>query len=102
MKIKKGDKVKITGGKDRGREGKVERVYPKQNKVLVSGVNIYKKHIKKSNQAPQGGVVEVPRPLDVAKVALICPKCSKVTRVGYLGEKGKKLRVCKKCKSKFN
>lgn len=102
MKIKKGDKVKITAGKDRGREGKVEGVYPKQNKVLVSGVNIYKRHIKKSNQAPQGGVVEVSRPLDVAKVALICPKCSKVTRVGHLGEKGKKLRVCKKCKSKFN
>ncbi len=102
MKIKKGDKIKVMTGKDKGREGKVERVYSKQNKILVSGVNLYKKHIKKSDQAPQGGVVEVPRPLDIAKIALICPKCGKVTRVGYNNEKGKKLRVCKKCKSKFN
>ncbi len=102
MKIKLQDKVKVTAGKDKGREGKVQRVYPKQNKVLVSGVNLYKKHIKKSEQAPQGGVVEVPRPLDAAKIALICPRCGKPTRVGYLNEKGKKLRVCKRCKGKFS
>ena len=102
MKIKKGDKIKIMAGKDKGREGKVEKNYSKQNKILVSGVNLYKKHIKKSDQAPRGGVVEVPRPLDTAKIALICPKCGKVTRVGYIYEKGKKLRVCKKCKSKFS
>ncbi|MBI2049725.1 50S ribosomal protein L24 [Candidatus Roizmanbacteria bacterium] len=101
MKIKKGDKIKVMTGKDKGREGKVERVYSKQNKILVSGVNLYKRHIKKSDQAPQGGVVEVPRPLDIAKIALICPKCGKVTRVSYINEKGKKLRICKKCKSKF-
>ncbi len=102
MKIKKGDKVKITAGKDRGRDGKVVRVYSKQNKVLVEGVNLYKRHVKKSEQAPQGGVLDIPRPLDVAKVALVCPKCGKTTRIGYTVEKGKKLRVCKKCKSKFN
>lgn len=102
MKIKKGDKIKVMAGKDKGRGGKVERVYLKQNKILVPGVNLYKRHIKKSDQAPQGGVVEVPRPLDIAKIALICPKCGKVTRVGYISEKGKKLRVCKKCKGKFN
>jgi len=99
MKIIKADKVKIIYGKDKGREGKVDRVYKKQNKVLIEGINIYKKHIKKSEQTPQGGVVEVPRPLDASKVAVICPKCSKPTRISIKREKGKKLRICKKCKS---
>lgn len=101
MKIKKGDKVKIMSGKDKGREGLVERVYPKSNKVLITGVNIYKKHIKKNEKMPQGGTVEVPRPLDSAKILLICPKCKKATRVGYQIIKNKKYRVCKKCKSKI-
>lgn len=99
MKILKADKVKIIYGKDKGREGKIDRVYKKQNKVLIEGINIYKKHIKKSEQTPQGGVVEVPRPLDASKVAVICPKCSKPTRIAIKREKGKKFRVCKKCKS---
>lgn len=97
MKIRKGDKVKIIAGKDKGREGKVERVYLKQNKILIEGINLYKKHIKKSDKVPQGGVVEIPRPLFMAKVMLICPKCKKTTRVGYKVEKGKKFRICKKC-----
>lgn len=101
MKIRLGDKIKVTAGKDKGRDGKVTRVYPNQKKILVEGVNLYKRHIKKSDQAPQGGILDVPRPLDVAKVSLVCPKCGKLTRVGYSNEKGKKLRVCKKCKSKF-
>lgn len=101
MKIKKGDKVKVQIGKDSGRQGKVQRVYLKQNKILVEGVNIYKKHIKKSEQTPQGGVVDIPRPLDAAKVVLVCPKCGKPMRTSYIIEKGKKFRVCKKCKSKF-
>lgn len=101
MKIKKGDKVKVVAGKDKGREGTVERVYSKQNKILIPAVNIYKKHIKKSDKAPQGGVVELPRALDVSKVALICPKCNKATRVGYEVNKGKKYRICKKCESRL-
>lgn len=101
MKIKKGDKVKVIAGKDKGREGVVERVYSKQNKLLIPKVNIYKKHIKKTESAPQGGVVDVPRPLDVAKVALICPRCGKLTRVGYKIEGKKKFRICRKCKNKI-
>ncbi len=99
MKIKKGDKVFITTGKDKGREGIVEKVYGKQNTVLVQGVNIYKKHIKKNEKLPQGGVVELPRPLIISKVILICPLCKKRTRVLYKREKMKKVRMCKKCKS---
>ena len=101
MKIKKGDKVKIIYGKDKGRQGVIERVYPKSNRVLIPGINIYKKHIKKNEKMPQGGKVELPRSLMISKVMLICPKCSKPTRVSYTIEKGKKFRVCKKCDSKI-
>jgi large subunit ribosomal protein L24 len=99
MKIIKGDKVKIIAGKDKGREGKVERAYKKQNKVLIEGINIYKRHIKKSEKVPKGGVVDVPRLIDVSKIMLICSKCNKPTRIGLKRENKKKIRVCKKCKS---
>jgi len=101
MKIKKGDTVLVIAGKDKGREGKVERVYRKAGKVLIPGINMYKRHVKKSEQMPQGGIVSLPRPLPVCKVMLICPVCKKPTRVGYRIEKNKKFRVCKKCQSKF-
>jgi len=101
MKIKKGDKVRVMAGKDKGREGKVEKVYKKSNKILIPNINIYKRHVKKSDKMPQGGIVDVPRPLDVAKIMLICPKCGKMTRIGFKVEKDKKLRVCKKCESKI-
>jgi large subunit ribosomal protein L24 len=99
MKINKGDKVKIITGKDKGRQGVVEKVYKKQNKVTIPGINIYKKHIKKNEKMPQGGVVELPRPISLSKVQIICPKCGKITRIGYEVKKGKKNRICKKCKS---
>ncbi len=101
MKIKKGDKVKIISGKDNGREGVVERVYKKAQKVVITGVNIYKKHVKKNDKMPQGGVVEIPRPLKVSKLMLICPKCGKTTRVGYEVEKNNKYRLCKRCKNRI-
>lgn len=100
MKIKKGDKVRIISGKDKGRDGKVERIYKKQNKILIQGIGTYKKHIKKNEQMPKGGVVELPRPINASNVMFICPKCNKVTKLGFKLEKNKKNRVCKKCKSK--
>ncbi len=99
MKIRKGDKVKVIAGKDKGRTGQVERVYPKSDKVLIQGINIYKKHIKKNEQMPQGGVVEIPRPINVAKISLVCSHCGKAARIGYKVEKNRKLRICKKCQS---
>lgn len=99
MKLRKGDKVKIIYGKDKGRDGIIEKVYKKQGKILVGGVNIYKKHVKKSEQFPQGGVVEVSRPLDISKVMLICPSCKEMTRINFEIRDGKKVRVCHKCKS---
>lgn len=101
MKIKKGDLVKVMVGKDKGKTGKVERVYRKQNKILIPGVNLYKKHIKKNEKLPQGGVVELPRPIDVSKVMLVCPHCQKPTRVGYQLSGKNKQRVCRKCDSKI-
>jgi large subunit ribosomal protein L24 len=70
-------------------------------KILVLNINTYKKHIKKNEKLPQGGRVDLPRPIDVSKVMLICSKCGKTTRVGYLIEKSKKYRICKKCGSKI-
>lgn len=99
MKIKVNDKIKVTSGKDKGKEGTVERVYKNRDAVLVPGVNMYKKHVKKSEQMPQGGLVELPRALNVAKISIICPKCKEVTRVGYKLEGKTKNRICKKCKS---
>jgi len=101
MKVKKGDKVKVIYGKDKGRQGVIERVYKKSNKVLIPGINLFKRHLKKTEQNPQGGVVDVPRPIDVSKLMLICPKCGKPTRVGFKREKGSKVRYCKKCQSKI-
>ncbi|MEK7110170.1 MAG: 50S ribosomal protein L24 [Patescibacteria group bacterium] len=102
MKLKKGDKIKITIGKDKGKTGVVEKVYKNSNKVLVTGMNLYKRHVKKNEKMPQGGIVEISRAMDVSKLSLVCPKCGKITRIGYVLEKNKKLRVCKKCQSKIN
>lgn len=101
MKIHKGDKIKVIAGKDKGLDGIIDRVYLKSNRVLIQKVNMYKKHIKKSEKMPQGGVVEVPRAIDISKIMLVCPKCGKLTRVGYKVEKDKKIRICRKCESKI-
>jgi len=101
MKIKKGDKVKIIAGKGRGREGVIDRVLSKKNAVFILGLNIFKKTVKPKKEGESGGIVEVARPLNVAKVMLICPKCHKPTRIGYQLDKINKLnkiRICKKCK----
>ena len=99
MKILKGDKVKILIGKDKGRDGEVILSIPKKNRIIVKGLNIYKKHIK-STKDQKGGIIEKERALLVSKVALICPSCGKTTRVGYLVDKaGDKNRICKKCKA---
>jgi len=99
MKLKKGDKIVVIAGKDKGKKGKVDRVYAKQNTVMIPTINMYKRHIKKSEQSPQGGIVDLPRPLNAAKVMLICPKCGKPTRTGKKVEGNKHFRICKKCQS---
>lgn len=98
MKFKTGDTVKVTLGKDRGREGKIEKVYTKKKLALVPEVNLYKKHVKAAmTRDKKGGIFELPRPLSFGKIALICPNCKKMTRAGFEVKDGKKLRICKKC-----
>lgn len=99
-KIKKGDKVKILLGKDRGKEEKVEKVYGKKGKILILGVNVYKRHVKKQGQT-EGGILNIPKPIDISNVVLICPHCQKPTRVAFKITKDGKLRVCKKCKKEI-
>lgn len=96
MKIKKGDKVKILLGKDRGKEGSVALVLGKDNKIFVEGVNLYKRHVKKM-QNIEGGIVDIPKPMDISNAGLICPNCKKVTRVGFKITGKEKIRICKKC-----
>lgn len=95
MKIQKGDTIRVMVGKDKGTEGKVDQVFVKQNKILVSNINIVKRHIKKTEQN-QGGIIDVPRPIDVSKVMLVCPHTKKPTRVSYKFIDGKKVRFSKK------
>lgn len=97
MKLKKGDAIVVVLGKDKGRKGKIEKIFPKKNLVLVPGLNIYKKHLKKKDEKNPGGIVEVSRPLAVSQLALICPKCKLKTRVGYKISKTGKKRMCRKC-----
>lgn len=96
LKLKVGDTVEVTSGKDKGRDGKVEKIFPKDNRVLIAGINVYKKHVK-GFRGQKGGIYDIPRPLSFSKIALLCPKCKKVTRVGFRIVAGKKLRICRKC-----
>lgn len=96
MNIKTGDIVQILLGKDRGKSGKILRVWTKEHKILVEGVNVYKRHIKKTSQH-EGGILDLPKPIDLSNAALICPSCKKITRVGIKIEANQKIRICKKC-----
>ncbi|HLG65846.1 MAG TPA: 50S ribosomal protein L24 [Ktedonosporobacter sp.] len=103
MNIKKGDTVKIITGKDRNKEGIVSRAMPQDNKVIVEGLNVVKKHVRPQGQTRQGGVIEKAMPIHVSNVMLICTDCKQPTRVAHerrqMGEdqKLRPVRVCKKC-----
>ncbi len=101
MKLRKGDTIIVTTGKDKGKKGKVEQTIPALGSVVVTGVNVYKRHKKKRDEKNPGGIVEITKPISVGKVALICPKCHQPTRVGYIVVKGEKDRICRKCEGKL-
>lgn len=102
MKLRIGDEILVTAGKDKGKHGKVARVYPISERVLIPEINVYKKH-KKGFGDQKGGVFEFSRPLPTAKVALVCPSCKKPTRVAYqVHENGEKNRICAKCKKQVD
>lgn len=97
IRLRKDDTVIVLSGKYKGKTGKVVAVHPKENKVTVEGINIVKKHLKKTQQRPRGSIVEITKPMWVSKVALVEPGTKKPTRVGYGFDKsGKKIRVSKK------
>jgi len=97
MKIRKNDTIKIIAGKDKGKTGKVLNVFPKKNKILIEGLNLYKKHIRPKREGEKGEIVLVPRAINVSNVMLVCPSCNKTTRVSFRFEGGTKIRICKKC-----
>lgn len=106
MKIKKGDKVKILAGKDKGKIGKVLQIFPANNRASIEGLNLLIKHMRPRKQGEKGQRIEFPAPMNLSNVILICQACDKPTRVGYKYievtknevKQRKKVRVCKKCK----
>lgn len=102
MKIKKNDKVQIISGKDKGKQGKVLQVFPREGRVSVEGLNLRIKHMRPRKQGEKGQKIQFPAPLNISNIMFTCPHCNRPTRVGYkilITEKEKKkIRVCKKCK----
>ena len=96
MKIKKGDRVIVLTGKDRGKSGEVIRTLPKEGKVIVDGVNVAKKHQRATRATTQGGIIDKDMPIHVSNVAIVCNDCGP-TRIGYRFEGTEKIRVCRKC-----
>ncbi|HAK05184.1 MAG TPA: 50S ribosomal protein L24 [Firmicutes bacterium] len=102
MKIKKGDKVIVIAGADKGKTGVIQKVSVKTNRVVVEGINVHKKHRKPKQNNPEGSIVEIYAPIDASNVALVDPKTKKATRVGINVIKGKKVRVTKASKSQLD
>lgn len=96
MRIKKGDKVVVIAGREKGKEGTVAKVLPKEEKVVITGLNMVKKHIKPNQAEPEGKITEKEAPIHVSNVALVDPKTKKATKVRYEIKDGKKVRVAKK------
>jgi len=101
MNIKKNDTVKIISGKDKGKTGKVLTVFPSKNKVLLEGLNLFKKHIRPKREGEKGQTIDIPRPLNVSNVMLVCSNCGKTTRAGFAMEDKNKFRICRKCNSRI-
>ena len=97
MKLRKGDNVIMLNGKDRGKTGKVLHVFPDDNKAVVEGLNLIKKHLRARKQGQKGQVVSKERAVSVSSLALVCKSCGKQTRIGFNTEGDRKIRVCRKC-----
>jgi LSU ribosomal protein L24P len=98
MKIRKDDTVILIAGKDRGKKGKVRRVLPKENRVVVEGANMIKRHSRARRAARQAGIIELEAPIHASNVMLLCDKCGKPTRIGFrFLDDNKKVRICCSC-----
>lgn len=102
LKIKKGDNVLINAGKDLGKRGTVEKVFPKKNEITVTGINITKKHLKPSRKSPHGGIIDKIAPINISNATIVCPRCSNPTKIGYRITEQKKMRICKKCQESID
>ncbi|MCU1357404.1 MAG: ribosomal protein L24p [Acidimicrobiales bacterium] len=96
LKIKKGDRVLVLSGKDKGKEGVVQQAFPREGKVIVEGVNTAKRHRAARTATEAGGILDIDKPIPVSNVAVISPSDGKPTRVGYKLEGGKKVRICRR------
>ena len=97
MHVKTNDNVLVIAGKNRGKSGKVLRVLPERNRVVVEGVNLVKRHMKQRTPGGPSGIIEREAPLHASNVMLLCPQCNRPTRIGHKVEDGKKRRACKRC-----
>jgi large subunit ribosomal protein L24 len=98
MKVKKNDTVRVIAGNSKGLEGKVLKVFPEENRIIVEKVNMIKRHTRQTSQADQGGIVEKEAPVNASNVILLCPKCGKPTKTSHARlADGRKVRRCKKC-----
>ena len=95
--VKTGDTVVMLSGKDKGKQGKVLQVSPKEQKVIVEGLNMVTKHVKPRKEGQAGGIVKAESAIYACKVMPVCPKCGKATRIGHQVKDGKNVRICKKC-----
>ncbi|MEN3028778.1 MAG: 50S ribosomal protein L24 [Aquificaceae bacterium] len=106
QKIKRGDKVVVTRGKEKGKVGEVIRVLREENRVVVKDVNLVKKHLREIPNVREGGIYEMEAPIHISNVMLVCPKCEKPTRVGIRkvldGDVIRKYRYCKKCEENID
>ena len=96
MRLKKGDKVVVIAGSEKGKEGTILKVLPKEEKVIIAGINMVKKHVKPNQAEPEGKITEKEAPIHVSNVALVDPKTKTATKVKYENKDGKKVRVAKK------
>jgi len=97
LTIRKGDRVRVISGKDRGKEGKVLRAFPEKQRVVVENVHMIKKHTRPSQKNRQGGIIEMEGTIHVSNVMLVCPNCGEPTRIGRRREDNVRVRTCKKC-----
>jgi large subunit ribosomal protein L24 len=96
--IRRNDSVVVTAGRDRGKRGRVLKVLPDKNRLIVEGVNVIKRHTRPNPQRNiKGGIVEREAALHTSNVQLVCPECGKVTRIGHQVQGDRKVRICRKC-----
>jgi large subunit ribosomal protein L24 len=99
MKIRKDDTVIVIAGKDRGKKGKVRRAFPNEDRVIVEGLNMIKRHSRAGRAARQAGIIELEAPIHISNVMLLCDKCGKPTRIGFrFLTDGKRVRICNSCR----